>query len=749
MTDQQPRSRTFFDRALVRNNGIARRMLAMLILFSSAITAIITAMELYIDYRADIRGIDARIESIRKVYLPSLTESVWVAERSQIQTQLDGLRNLTDIEFVGIESDGRIIWSSGARESSRQIEQVIPLIRAYRGQGVNIGELHVVASVDNVLARLGSKLVVILVSNGIKTFLVGIFLLLFFQASVGQHLEHISAYLRRVGRSLSEVADLRLNRPASGRWRPDALDHVTHAINSMRGELSHFLAELTEAKQKLETIVRSSPLAIYTTDLNGVVTSWSPSAEKIFGWPAAEIVGERVPAAAQREGRDPEDLCRRVLGGETFVDVETQHRKRDGSLIDVSITLAPLHDSSGQTHGCLRIAADIEQRKAMEEQLRQSQRMEAVGQLTGGVAHDFNNLLGVISGNLELLAEALEDRRDVRNMLQTAIRATDRGATLTRSLLAFARQQPLEPRPLDPNELIREMAELWRRTVPENIEMQLVAASTWLCEADPGQLQNAMLNLVANARDAMPAGGRLTIETHDARLDDAYAAAHAEVAPGDYLMLAVSDSGVGMTPAVAARAFDPFFTTKEVGKGTGLGLSMVYGFAKQSRGHVSLYSEVGEGTTVRIYLPRSAAGADQWEAPERSDDMRGRGETILVVEDDADFRTLTFALLRSLGYEVLDAGSAQAALRMLREGRHISLLLTDVVLPGGMNGPQLAEEALRLHPHIGVIYMSGYTENAILHHGRVDPGVNLLQKPFRKHDLAAKVRAVLARDVPS
>jgi CheY-like chemotaxis protein len=282
-----------------------------------------------------------------------------------------------------------------------------------------------------------------------------------------------------------------------------------------------------------------------------------------------------------------------------------------------------------------------------------------------------------------------------------------------------------------------------RRAVPESIEVVFNTDATWRCEADPGQLQNALLNLVVNARDAMPAGGRLTVETANAHLDQAYAAANADVTPGDYVVVAVSDNGTGMAAAVAERAFDPFFTTKGVGKGTGLGLSMVYGFAKQSLGHAKICSQLGQGTTVRIYLPRIGATSGQAVSPHIESGARGRGEIILVVEDDPDMRNLTAMLLRSNNYGVLEAANAQSALRLLASPRRVALLLTDVVLPGGMNGKELAYEALRRNPGLKVIYMSGYSEDAILHHGRLDPGVHLLQKPFRKRDLAAKVRAIL------
>jgi signal transduction histidine kinase len=414
----------------------------------------------------------------------------------------------------------------------------------------------------------------------------------------------------------------------------------------------------------------------------------------------------------------------------------------DGKQRDVEIVYVPDVAADGTVEGYYSLVTDITERRATENQLRHAQRMEAIGKLTGGVAHDFNNLLGVISGNLELADDSIGTEGELRRMIRTALRATERGATLTRSLLAYARQQPLMPQVVDVNGLVREMADLLRRTVPESIRIEVVAdVGLWRCEADPGQLQNALLNLVVNARDAMPEGGRLTIESGNAKLDDDYAAVHAELEPGQYVMLAVSDTGIGMPPDVIARAFDPFFTTKEVGKGTGLGLSMVYGFAKQSRGHARIYSEVGQGTTVRLYLPRALDKAEPAAAP--TEIQPARGETVLLVEDNQDFRTLTFALLRSFGYEVLEAADAESALRILERHGEVALLLTDVVLPGAMNGKLLAEQASRVRPHLKVLYMSGYTENAILHHGRLDPGVHLLQKPFRKRDLAAKVRAAL------
>jgi signal transduction histidine kinase len=398
-----------------------------------------------------------------------------------------------------------------------------------------------------------------------------------------------------------------------------------------------------------------------------------------------------------------------------------------------------------------RVASETEARLKAEEAFRQAQKMEAIGQMTGGVAHDFNNLLQVVIGNLETLQiRATEEKHavpsdEILKLTDAALQGARRGASLTYGLLAFSRQQALVPQSIDANKLVAGISDLIQRTIGEAIRSETVlAGGLWRALADPNQLEAALLNLAVNARDAMPHGGKLTVETANCYLDEAYARSHDEVTPGQYVLISVTDSGEGMAREVLERAFDPFFTTKDVGQGTGLGLSQVYGFVKQSNGHVKIYSESGQGTTVKLYLPRYLGAESPTAAAVADEHHREPGNAvILVVEDDEDVRAYTAAMLRKFGYRILEARDGTEALEILDRRADIDLLFTDVGLPGGRNGRQLAEEAVRRSPDLKVLFTTGYARNAIVHSGRLEPGVDLLLKPYTQSDLANKIRQVL------
>jgi signal transduction histidine kinase/CheY-like chemotaxis protein len=393
-----------------------------------------------------------------------------------------------------------------------------------------------------------------------------------------------------------------------------------------------------------------------------------------------------------------------------------------------------------------RVAEEVSRRQEVEAALRQSQKMDAIGQLTGGIAHDFNNLLTVISGNIEILQRRLPVDDDSQRMVTAALRGTARAALLTERLLAFSRRQPLAPRSTALNKLVAGMSELLKRIIGEAITIETVlAGGLWQTFADVNQLENALINLAVNARDAMPDGGRLTIETANCYLDESYVAMHGDVRAGQYVGVFVTDTGIGMSEDVVAKAFEPFFTTKGVGHGTGLGLSQVYGFLKQSGGHVKIYSEIGQGTTIKLYFPRHRVKDDVIDQPPVAfpPPRARKGEWVLIVEDDPDVRSFTIEMVEDLGYQVLSAEDGPGALRLLALHPEMQLLFTDVILPGGMTGRELADEAVRRQPLLKVLFTTGYARNAIVHHGRLDAGVDVVFKPFTYTEVAAKIRRVL------
>ncbi|THD70469.1 MAG: PAS domain S-box protein [Bradyrhizobium sp.] len=506
---------------------------------------------------------------------------------------------------------------------------------------------------------------------------------------------------------------------------------------------------LLESEQMAQAIIDTALDAFVQLDEAGTIMRWNSKAESMFGWSSQEAVGQNlrdliIPAAGRAaNSKRLAQFLRESQTGNRGKRYEAPSLRRDGLEIKTEISLTSLRRRDGYTiNGFIR---DVTDKLAAEEQLRHAQKMESVGELTGGIAHDFNNMLTVVTSTVDILADAVADKPNLAAIVKLISEAADRGAELTGHLLAFARKQPLRPRETDVNALIVESAKLMRPALGEQIEIESIFSNdAWPTLVDPSQLSSALMNLALNARDTMPSGGKLTLETRNVILDQSYAAANSEVQPGNYLMIAVSDTGAGIPEAIRDKVFEPFFTTKEIGKGTGLGLSMVYGFVKQSNGHIKIYSEEGHGTTFRIYLPQSGARQDEFvDTLPESESHRGN-ETVLVVEDDELVRTSVITQLHGLGYEVLSARNAAEALAIVNGGANFDLLFTDVIMPGQMNGPQLAEEIAKRRTSLKVLFTSGYTSNTIIHHGRLDPGVLLLSKPYRKPELARMLRLALA-----
>jgi PAS domain S-box-containing protein len=506
------------------------------------------------------------------------------------------------------------------------------------------------------------------------------------------------------------------------------------------------LAQVKEHESNFEAIFNAIPDAIVVTKRNSSIVAVNHGMERTFGYTIDDLSGKNTSILYEneeeyeRQGRIHYDLSVE----EKNEPYEVSYRAKDGFLFVGETVGTAINGANGETLGFIGIIRDITERKHIENQLHRSQRMEAIGQLTGGIAHDFNNLLSVMFGNAELLKGKVGDDEKSLRRLESIIKAVDLGASLTNRLLAFSRQQALSPRPTAVNGLVLGLEDMLQRTLGETVKLHTNFGSG-PCEAliDSAQFENALINLAVNARDAMGKGGVLTIETADVTLDEAYSRQHEDVTPGDYVMVAVSDTGGGMKPAVLEKAFEPFFTTKGVGRGSGLGLSMVYGFIMQSKGHVTIYSEVGHGTTIKLYMPRSQEPVGQDDTMDGALEFEQGSERILVVEDNDDVREIPVGILRNQGYQVVEAENGEEAIKNLQDGPPFDLLFTDMILPGGMSGVKVAEYAKRIQPDIKVIFTTGYADNALANNGKAGSGVTVVNKPYRRKELLGKVRAVL------
>jgi PAS domain S-box-containing protein len=577
--------------------------------------------------------------------------------------------------------------------------------------------------------------------------------------------QHALATAAKYGRFESE--GWRIRKDGSRFWALAVLD----AIRDETGQLIGFAKvtrDMTERRQAQQELIASEQrfrrlvesvvdYAIFQLDPNGIISTWNTGAARIKGYAADEIIGrhfrsfytpedvqagvpEKALATARRDGK---------------YEAEGWRVRKNGTRFWASVVIDAIRGDDGELIGFAKVTRDVTERMEAQRMLRQaqeqlavSQTMEAIGQLSGGIAHDFNNLLMIVLGNLETIQRRTKDlggSANVQRALNNAMRGAQRAAALTARLLAFSRRQPLNPRPLDVNKFLTGLVEFVQRSLGELIEIEAVgAAGIWQIEIDAAHLESALVNLAINSRDAMPRGGKLTIEAANVFIDEEYCRVNPELSPGQFVTICVSDTGTGMSKDVLDRAFEPFFTTKDMGQGTGLGLSQVYGFVKQSGGHIKLYSEPGQGTTVKMYFPRLVGrGAEEDDGLSEPVEVGEQGETILVVEDDDDVREYLLDALRDLKYHVISASNADGALNILKRAAvRVDLLLTDVIMPGA-NGRELGRRAQQLRPSLKILYMTGYSRNAVVHQGRLDDGVEFIQKPMTQAELSARVRQIL------
>jgi PAS domain S-box-containing protein len=598
-----------------------------------------------------------------------------------------------------------------------------------------------------------------ILGGGVLGLLGGLISAFIFNTRISRRVQRVAEDARRLARGESivdvetgsdEIAQLSQTMQQSSKLLSARDAELRAAHEELESRVHQRTAELVEANEQLQrvneirqAVVGSSPLAIWAVDLEGKVRFWNPAAERIFGWKQEEVLDRPLPVIPPDQQDQLRQWVERYRAGEVLEGVERKRLRKDGTLVDVQIWTAPLRDSAGRIHGAIAIDSDVTEKKVLEQQFRQSQKLEAVGRLAGGVAHDFNNLLTVIMGYVEMLIAEAGDLATLVDYAHEIQYAADRASALTAQLLAFGRRQISQPKILDLNEVATHSMKLLRRIIGEDIQVDVhLEPELGKVKADPIHVDQVIMNLVVNARDAMPDGGRLTIETTNAVLDEHYAGRHIGVNPGAYAMLAVSDTGVGMNAETRNRLFEPFFTTKEAGKGTGLGLAIVYGIVKQAGGEINVYSEPGRGTTFKVYLPLVETLAELTEADARLAGMRG-SETVLLCEDEEHIRKLVETMLTRQGYRVLVADSSDHAVEIARErAREIDLLLTDIVMPR-TSGIDLARAVRRIRPEIKVLLMSGYTDNRVSSSWLLEAGTPFVQKPFTAATLSHKVREAL------
>ncbi|WP_161626908.1 ATP-binding protein [Desulfospira joergensenii] len=738
-------------------NSVGRRLIIYILLFSSVVTFLGTSLQLYVEYSSDIKSIQKTFQQIESSYLQSLSSSLWAIDKQQADILLNGILQLPDIQYLEIRQSRQVFSSAGTPEPDKTIQHEFKLIHTYKGQDNDLGVLTAVASLKGVYTRLLNRILIIFTTQAVKTFLVSAFIFFLFYILVGRHLVFMAGYVKKLNfEELYTPLKLQRKQPR----KQDELEQLVQSVNAMNQNLfDHIQAiklaerEAEKAEKRLRKLIEKSPLPMVITDENQAVLFINDKFTELFGYTLEDLSSAEkwwktaYPDKAYREKVQQSWTDAVELAQKNKKDIAMQTWElttKEGLKRTCEFNMVPLDEIgliiiNDITH---REAALLEKEK-LEKQLQQAQKLESIGRLAGGVAHDFNNMLSIILGNSEILLEELELNYQVLSNVKEIQKAAERSANLTRQLLAFARKQTISPKIINLNRAIKGMLKMLERLIGEDIDLSWCPnKDIWSVKIDPSQIDQMLANLCVNARDAIADVGKVTIETGNAHFDENYCREHQGFKPGDYVLIGISDNGCGMDKATIENLFEPFFTTKKIGEGTGLGLATVYGIVKQNKGFINVYSEPGEGTTFKIYLPRYKAPRIEGAAIAKEKPQKG-SETILLVEDENSILKMTKMMLERLGYKVLAANTPGKAIEISnRSETQIHLLMTDVVMPS-MNGRELAETILKSSPEIKCLFTSGYTANVIAHRGVLDEGLNFINKPFSKQDLSVKIREIL------
>jgi len=732
---------------------IARKILLYILLFSSFATLLVTSFQLYSDYQEQAGLVDQKMVELEHSYHKSLANAIWFFNVRQVESILAGITKFEDIHYVSVKLESGNEYHSGERRQNVSLRHYkVNILRRTESQDIQIGYLSIESNLEGVVQRLGEKFWVILISQALKTFFVSIFILFIIHYLVTRHLSSISAFASELDIN-EEDKFLILNRKKG--TRIDELDQITQAMNQMKRNLIEEANERDQTERevkKLSQSVEQSSASIVILSVEGNIEYVNPKFEHSTGFKKDEVLGIKSDSLSFGENTQEtyQEIWRAISSGEKWRG-ELRTKRKDGSLLWEAVSASSIIGADQNITNFLVFKDDISELRKAEDKLRRAQKMEAIGQLTGGIAHDFNNILGIIIGNLELLKINYSGDTNIQRRVGNALKASNRAAELTKRLLQFARKETGSVSQILINDFICDIEDLISKSLTASISVRTnLCEELWQVEINPGDLEDAILNLSLNARDSMPDGGTLTIKTENKVINDDYVKSHSECKTGEFVMFSVCDTGTGMSDEVIDQALHPFFTTKEQGKGTGLGLSMVYAFVQRSNGYINISSKLGQGTSVQILLPRvQRRSSTPHESEEyKANSQTGKG-TILVVDDEYDLCELACINLENIGYNTLSATDAKQAMDILRSDKKVDLLFSDIIMPGGADGYQLAAEAKNSIPSLKILLTSGFSKEPKLdwfgNSGLVKPlAGSILKKPYTQQELVTAI--LLAMD---